>query len=78
MTVDRWRQVKAIFDRAVEYAPEARAEFIRESCGNDEELRRELESLLASDRDACTLFENPVMGAGALAAAAPAPARNTG
>src|SRR6184192_1183339 len=64
MTAERWQQVKAIFDRAVECDPPAREEFIRASCGNDEELRREVESLMASDRDAGSLLEHPVLPAG--------------
>ena len=49
MTPERWRQIKEIFDRAVERGPSSQMEYIRERCGDDEELRREVESLLASD-----------------------------
>jgi serine/threonine protein kinase/TolB-like protein len=70
MTTERWHQVKAIFDRAVECEPAERAEVIRACCGSDLELLREVESLLASDVDAGSLFENPVMGAVAMTAPA--------
>jgi hypothetical protein len=49
MTAERWQQIKTIFDSAVECDPAARAEFVRERCGGDAELQREVESLLASD-----------------------------
>jgi TolB-like protein/tetratricopeptide (TPR) repeat protein len=72
MNAERWQQVKAIFHGAVESDPAARAEFLRESCGDDQELQREVASLLASDQDPGSLLENPVVGAGAMAAAVPA------
>jgi serine/threonine protein kinase/Tfp pilus assembly protein PilF len=72
MTASRWQQVKSIFHSAVELDPEALAVFIRESCGNDQELQREVESLLASDNKGDSILENPLMQAGAIAAAAPA------
>src|ERR1039457_5900171 len=59
MTPDRWRQVKAIFDAAVDCTPASRAELIRQRCGNDQELRREVESLLASDRGTGPLLDSP-------------------
>jgi serine/threonine-protein kinase len=71
MNAERWRQVKAIFHGAVESDPAARAEFLRKSCGDDRELLREVESLLASEQDPGHLLENPVVSAGAMAAAAP-------
>jgi serine/threonine protein kinase/Tol biopolymer transport system component len=60
MTPERWRQVKAIFDVAVECTPASRAELIRQSCGNDQELRREVESLLASDRETGSHLDSPL------------------
>ena len=60
MTPERWRQIRAIFDLAVECAPPRRERFIRERCGNDAELQREVESLLASDREAGSLLDNPI------------------
>jgi hypothetical protein len=69
MTAERWRQAKAIFDGAVECDSTARAKFVQERCGNDEELRREVESLLASGQEASSLLEHPVIEAAAMAAA---------
>jgi len=60
MTPERWAQVKAIFDAAVECDPALRAELIRERCGEDAELRREVESLLDSDRETGTQLDSPL------------------
>ena len=44
---ERWRRQFEIFDRALEKEPEERAAFVAEACGDDVELRREIEALLA-------------------------------
>ena len=64
MTPERWQQIKDIFDRAVECDPAARREFLCECCGDDEELRREVESLLAADPETGSLLDNPFMETG--------------
>jgi serine/threonine protein kinase len=61
MTPERWQQVKDIFDRAVECGPASRMAYIREHCGEDEELRREVESLLAADTQTGSLLDNPLL-----------------
>src|ERR1019366_1025710 len=61
MTPERWQQVKDIFDRAVECTTASRTAYIRDRCGDDEELRREVESLLASDTQTGSLLDNPLM-----------------
>lgn len=72
MTAQRWQQVKAIFDRAIECNSAARVEFIRESCGTDRELLTEVQSLVASYLESNATLENPLIQAGAMAALAPA------
>jgi serine/threonine protein kinase/TolB-like protein len=69
MTAERWQQIKTIFDSAVECEPSARAEFLRQHCGSDEDLQREVESLLASDVGATSLLGRPILGAAAMLAA---------
>ena len=49
MSDTRWRQVKALFEAAVERPPAERAAFIAAATGEDDALRREVESLLAAD-----------------------------
>ena len=46
MTDARWRQVKALFEAAVERPPAERAAFLAAATGGDDALRREIESLL--------------------------------
>jgi serine/threonine protein kinase len=43
----RWAQIEEIFQAAGERRPEERAAFVVEVCAGDEDLRREVESLLA-------------------------------
>jgi len=49
VTDERWLRVKALFQAAVERRPEEREAFLTASTQGDDELRREVESLLASD-----------------------------
>ncbi len=49
MTDARWPRVKALFQAAVERPTEERDAFLAAATGEDEGLRREVESLLASD-----------------------------
>src|SRR5271157_2285731 len=43
----RWRRVEEIYQAAAERRPEERAAFLAMACAGDEDLRREVESLLA-------------------------------
>src|SRR5438094_1661606 len=51
MTPERWKEVEARFEQALELPPGERPGFLQKSCNGDEELRREVESLL--DSHAC-------------------------
>lgn len=46
---DRWRRIEELFHAAIDLPEDESAEFLRQTCGADEELRREIESLLAAD-----------------------------
>jgi serine/threonine protein kinase/Tol biopolymer transport system component len=48
---DRWQQAKALFEAAVEQPAAERGAFVTEAAGDDEALRREVESLLCADAD---------------------------
>ncbi len=48
MTPERWTEVKEVFQEALAAEPAARAELLDRACAEDAELRREVESLLAS------------------------------
>lgn len=56
MTPERWQQVKSMFHRAREVAPEERSSFLDHACSGDHSLRREVESLLSSDEEVRTAF----------------------
>jgi hypothetical protein len=47
MTPERWRQVEEIYHSAMEREKSQRVAFLKEACGGDEELRCDVESLLA-------------------------------
>jgi len=49
VTPERWQRVKELFAQAKELAPAARPAFLASACGDDRELRDEVESLLAAD-----------------------------
>ena len=57
-----WRQVKEIFGDALEIAPENRLLFLDEVCADDESLRREVESLLASSESDSLFMEEAAIG----------------
>jgi hypothetical protein len=61
MTPERWRQIRSIFDDMVECDPAERDGLLCERCGNDGELQREVESLLASDRGAGPFLDSPIL-----------------
>ena len=61
MTDERWSRVKALFQAAVERPTEERDAFLTTATGDDEALRREVDSLLTSDTsDASFLGQLPV------------------
>lgn len=57
MTPEKWNEVKEIFNEAVELRDEEREDFLAGRIDGDEELRSEVEKLLASDEHAETLFD---------------------
>jgi hypothetical protein len=46
---EKWQRAQKLFKEAVERPPEERAALLAEACGDDEELRAEVESLLEHD-----------------------------
>jgi hypothetical protein len=46
-----WPKVEELIPAALERAPAEREAFLREICGGDEELRREVQSLLAHEAE---------------------------
>ena len=59
--MDRWTTVKRIHQSALDRDPSERAAFLDESCGTDETLRREVESLLSYATEAESFLERPAV-----------------
>ena len=59
--MDRWTTVKRIHQSALDRGPSERAAFLNESCGTDETLRREVESLLSYATEAESFLERPAV-----------------
>jgi len=59
MTPERWQQVKEIFNSAINYRPEERGVFISQACDGDEDLRSEVESLIASHERSGEFIDEP-------------------
>jgi len=63
MNPDRWQKIDELLDQALELAAEHRASFLKEACADDEELRHEVESLLAAhERSGSFIETNPAGG----------------
>jgi hypothetical protein len=56
-----WRRVEELYHRAWELDESRRAEFLERSCADDGELRREVESLLARQKEATHFMESPAL-----------------
>ncbi len=57
MTPERWKKIDQIFHAALEREPSERVAFIAETCGGDDLLRREVESLLTSHDQSASFIE---------------------
>ncbi len=47
MSPDHWQQVEEIFQTALDLEPDERASYLTRVCGDEAELRREVEKLLS-------------------------------
>jgi len=63
MNPQDWTRVEPLYYAALERQPESRAAFLDEACAGNEELRREVDSLLLSAAQAGTFLATPVMEA---------------
>ena len=64
MTPERWQKVKEIFQSVLERRENERAPFLALACGDDEELRKEVESLIAAHEKDGSFIDSPAYGAG--------------
>jgi hypothetical protein len=61
MERERLQQIERLFHAALAVEENQRPDFLKEACGTDESLRREVESLLAYRSEAETFIEAPAM-----------------
>jgi len=84
MDGDRWRRVEELYHATLERESGERSGFLLKACGDDAELRREVESLLAYEEEPDQLLETPAWdylgsgGAAAIKAPALAPGAQLG
>lgn len=62
MDANKWQQINELFEAVLERPTDEQEKFIKEVCDDDESLREELESLLASHHEAETFLEKPAVG----------------
>ncbi len=59
MNKDLWQRAEELFHTALGKSPEARRAFLDRACGEDTELRRQVETLLSQDEQAGSFLEKP-------------------
>src|SRR2546429_9273407 len=60
MKRERWQQIDNLLQSALARSPEERSAFLARACDEDELLRTEVESLIASHEDASNFLETPM------------------
>jgi eukaryotic-like serine/threonine-protein kinase len=61
MTPARWQKIESLLQAALERKPGERETFLTEACAGDEDLRREVESLLASNEQIESFLQSPAI-----------------
>jgi eukaryotic-like serine/threonine-protein kinase len=61
MINERWKQIDALFQSALRQSPGERESFVLRACDGDQELQREVRSLLSSEQHAGSFLEKPAM-----------------
>ena len=61
MDVDRWRRIKEVFAIVSQREESERPSFLEQTCGGDENLRAEVESLLVYEKGSDDLIELPAL-----------------
>jgi hypothetical protein len=62
MTPERWQQVEAIFQAALDLQPEERDRYQADVCAHDVSLQSDVENLLSQHESAGSLLEEPFYG----------------
>ena len=61
MQPERWNQIEKLYHAAAAVQPGERAVWLDRACEGDQDLRREVESLLAYDQQAENFIESPAV-----------------
>jgi serine/threonine protein kinase/Tfp pilus assembly protein PilF len=61
MTPERWKKIGEIYHAALELLPSQRESFLDQACAGNEELRREVESLIAAEERAGDFIASPAL-----------------
>src|SRR5262245_35875304 len=59
MTPERYEQIGKLYQAVLEREPSERAAFLNDACGADDELRLEVQSMLAAHEQAAEFIEKP-------------------
>ena len=78
MNSERWQKIKALFDNVVDLAPSDRAEFLAGACGDDAELRNDVQKLIDSFEKADGFIEQAAANEFASLILDPAPTLHKG
>ena len=65
MTPEQHRRIGELYHNALDIAPEARAGFLAEACSGDDELLREVESLLRANEESDSFIADEIAGVAA-------------
>src|SRR5215470_3190981 len=63
MTPERWKEVDRLLNAAYDLPPHEVYQFLDSACGEDHDLRSEVEQMLAADRQAKSFIESNAMNA---------------
>ncbi len=61
MTPEKWQRMKGLFEAAQDISPDKRERFLKNACGDDGELKSEVEKLLGSFESAESFMESPAV-----------------
>jgi Tol biopolymer transport system component/predicted Ser/Thr protein kinase len=61
MDAERWAKIDRLLDEAIDRDPQSRAAFLDQACAGDEELRREVESLLEAQAHSEPFLSTPAL-----------------
>jgi formylglycine-generating enzyme required for sulfatase activity/dienelactone hydrolase len=61
MKLEHWQRAEELFHAALERSPEDRGSFLDGACGEDTELRQQVELLISKDEHAGSFMERPVL-----------------